>query len=119
MKQQRPVNLDLTKFKWPLAAITSILHRISGVVVFFGIALLLYFLDLSLRSEAGFQRVAELAKFVTWVVLAGLLYHLVAGIKHLIMDFGIGETLSGGRIGAVMTLILSAVAIVMAGVWIW
>lgn len=124
MKQQSPVNLDLTKFKWPLAAITSILHRISGVLVFFGIALLLYFLDLSLQSEAGFQRVAELLsspvlKLITWAVLSALLYHLVAGVKHLIMDFGIGETISGARAGAVTTLVLAAVAITIAGVWIW
>ena len=124
MKQQRPVNLDLTKFKWPLAAITSILHRISGVFIFFGIALLLYFLDLSLESEAGFRQVTDMlanpwVKLLTWAIVAGLLYHLIAGAKHLVMDLGIGETKSGARTGAMTTLVLATVAIVISGVWIW
>jgi succinate dehydrogenase / fumarate reductase cytochrome b subunit len=56
---------------------------------------------------------------MAWAVLAGLLYHLIAGIKHLLMDLGFGETLRGGFIGACITLALSAVAIIVAGVWIW
>lgn len=124
MKDKRPVNLDLTAFKWPLPALTSITHRISGVLLFFGTAVLLYLLQLSLQSEAGFQQAADylampLVKLVVWVIVAGLMYHLIAGVKHLIMDFGIGETLQGGKTGAVITILISAVAIVIAGVWIW
>ena len=88
MKDNRPVNIDLTTFKWPLPALTSILHRISGVVIFAGVALLLYLLQLSLESAAGFAEVAALLdniliKFLSWSVLAALLFHLIAGIKHL------------------------------------
>ncbi len=124
MKDKRPVNLNLIAFKWPLPALTSITHRITGVLLFFGTAVLLYLLQLSLESEAGFQQAADylstpLVKFVVWVIVAGLLYHLIAGVKHLIMDFGIGETLQGGRTGAILTIVISAIAIVIAGVWIW
>lgn len=124
MKDNRPVNLDLTAFKWPLPALTSITHRISGVVLFFATAVLLYLLQLSLESEAGFQQVLDylaspLVKFVVWAILAALLYHLIAGVKHLIMDFGIGETKAGGKTGAVLTIVLAVVAIVIAGVWVW
>ncbi len=85
---------------------------------------MLYLLELSLQSESGFALVQELLsnvliKFMAWAVLAGLLYHLIAGIKHLLMDLGFGETLRGGFIGACITLALSAVAIIVAGVWIW
>ncbi len=85
---------------------------------------MLYFLELSLQSESGFALVIELldnavVKFLSWAVLSGLLYHLIAGIKHLIMDLGYGETLKGGFIGACITIALSAVAISVAGVWIW
>lgn len=124
VKDNRPVNLDLTKFHFPLPAITSILHRISGVLIFAGTAVLLWLLAESLSSAEGFARVAgwldtAAVKFVVWVILSGLLYHLIAGVRHLIMDIGIGETLQGGRQGAVMIVIFSVISIVLAGVWIW
>ena len=124
MKDNRPVNIDLTTFKWPLPALTSILHRISGVVIFAGVALLLYLLQLSLESAAGFAEVAVLLdnmliKFLSWSVLAALLFHLIAGIKHLLMDMGIGESLAGGVLAAKLTLVLSFIAIIAAGFWLW
>ena len=124
MKDTRPVNLNLLVFRWPIPAITSILHRISGVFIFFGIAALLYLLDLSLSSQAGFDEAATLlsgttVKVIVWAVASGILYHLIAGIKHLIMDYGFGETIEGGRTGAILVLVISAIAI--AAVWylIW
>lgn len=124
MKDNRPVNLDFTTFKLPLPAITSILHRISGGVLFVGVALLLFLLDTSLESAEGFATVTEwlgnpLVKLITWAVLAALLYHLLAGIKHLVMDLGIGETLAGGLLGARIVIALAAISIVLAGLWIW
>lgn len=124
MKDTRPVNLNLLVFRWPLTAITSILHRLSGVLIFFGTAALLYLLQLSLSSEAGFADAAELlsgtaVKFAVWFIVAGLLYHLIAGVKHLIMDWGIGETIEGGKMGSILVLVTSFVAIAVAGVWIW
>lgn len=109
---------------FPLPAITSILHRISGVVIFAGVFVLLWLLAESLSSEAGFRNVQQwlsmpLVKFVVWATLAGLLYHFFAGIKHLVMDVGVGETLEGGRFGALSVIVLSALSIVLAGVWIW
>jgi succinate dehydrogenase / fumarate reductase cytochrome b subunit len=124
VKDNRPVNLDFTTFKLPLPAITSILHRISGAVLFVGIAGLLYLFDKSLSSPEGFVAVTEwlgnpVVKLVTWAVVAALLYHFIAGIKHLIMDFGIGETLGGAVLGAKIVIVLATVAIVAAGLWIW
>ncbi|MFT4812792.1 MAG: succinate dehydrogenase / fumarate reductase cytochrome b subunit [Paracoccaceae bacterium] len=124
MKDTRPVNLNLLAFRWPLPAITSILHRVSGVFIFFGIAALLYLLDLSLSSQAGFDEAAALlsgtaVKLIIWAIASGILYHLIAGIKHLIMDLGYGETVQGGKAGAVAVLVVSALAIAVAGYWIW
>ena len=62
---------------------------------------------------------SPLAKLVIWGLLSALLYHLVAGVRHLIMDMGIGETLEGGKLGSQIVLDVSAVVIVLAGVWIW
>lgn len=124
VNSQRPVNLDLRTIKLPVTAYTSILHRISGVILFVGLAVLLYALDKSLESEDGFKQVAAclaspLAKFVIWGLLSALLYHLVAGVRHLIMDVGVGETLEGGKLGSQIVLVVSTVVIVLAGVWIW
>lgn len=85
---------------------------------------MLYALDNSLMSEEGFADVkacltSPLAKLVIWGLLSALLYHLVAGIRHLIMDLGIGETLEGGKLGSKIVLAVSLVLIVLAGVWIW
>ncbi len=124
VKDTRPVNLDLTTVKFPLPAIISILHRISGVALFFGIGVVLYLLQLSLESEAGFERVTELfratpVKLVVWLILTGLLYHLIAGIKHLLMDWGLGESREGAMRGAQVTLILALAAAVLSWGMIW
>lgn len=124
MENKRPVNLDLTQFSFPLPALTSIAHRITGVALFVGLVFLMYGLDLSLQSEEGFNQAKALldsflAKLIIWGVVSALLYHLVAGIKHLIMDTGVGETLEGGLLAAKATIAISIVLIVLAGVWIW
>jgi len=51
--------------------------------------------------------------------LSALLYHLVAGTKHLLMDMGIGEELESGLVAAKVTLAVAIILIVLAGVWIW
>lgn len=124
VNSKRPVNLDISTIHFPIPAIASILHRVSGIVAFVGIAFLLYGLDLSLSSQTGFSSVADvmahpLAKLVIWGTLSALAYHLVAGIRHLIMDMGVGETLEGGRLSAKITFAVSVVLIILLGVWIW
>jgi succinate dehydrogenase / fumarate reductase cytochrome b subunit len=122
--RERPVNLDLTKFSFPLPALASITHRITGVILFVGIAFGLWALDLSLRSPEGFAEAARLAGsplggFVAWGLLTALAYHFVAGVKHLFMDWGVGETLEGARLGSQLTIAATVVLSVLAGVWVW
>ena len=124
MSKQRPVNLDLFSIKQPLPAIASIIHRVTGLILFVGIAILIYLLDQSLRSEQSFASLQEtlnggFVKLVIWGVLSALIYHFVAGIKHLLMDFGIGETIEGAELGAKITIGISAVLILYTGISIW
>lgn len=124
MNKKRPVNLDISTIKLPITAYVSILHRASGVFLFAGIAVLLWLLDSSLDSQESFAAVRDISsnlifKLILWAVLAGLAYHTVAGIRHVIMDFGLGESLKGGKIGATIVLVLSVILIALAGVWIW
>lgn len=124
MKQQRPVYLNLLQIRQPLPAIVSVLHRISGVILFLMIPLLLWLLAQSLANESAFNAIKQpffhpVLRFFTWVVLSALVYHLVAGIRHLLMDAGVGETLKGGRVGAYVVLIISIIFIVLLGIWLW
>jgi succinate dehydrogenase / fumarate reductase cytochrome b subunit len=124
VNQQRPINLDLTKFSFPLPALTSITHRVAGVILFVGVIFLLCVLSGSLESAEGFAAAKQsmttgFGSFITWGLLSALSFHFVAGIKHLFMDMGIGETKESGKVAAIITIILSVVLIALAGVWVW
>lgn len=124
VNDKRPVNLDLTTIKFPVTALASISHRVAGVALFVAVPILLWMLDRSLASPESFAEMKQLldswfAKVVLFGILAAIAYHFVAGIKHLIMDWGIGETLEGGRRFATASFIVAAVLIVLAGVWVW
>lgn len=124
VKTGRPTNLNLFSIKWPVTALVSITHRISGILLFLATALLLYLLDLSLASQDGFMQAGELlstpaASFVVWLTIAALLYHLIAGCRHLLMDIGIGETWRAARFAAAAVIVLSVIGAILAGLWIW
>lgn len=124
MTDKRPVNLDLGTIALPITAIASILHRITGVLLVAGIALLLWILDASLASQESFDTLKECAdsvlfKLVLWAVLSGLIYHTCAGIKHLIMDLGYGESMEGGVAGARTVFVATVILILIVGAWIW
>ena len=124
VKDKRPVNLDISTIHLPIAAWVSIAHRISGILLFAGIAVLLYLFQLSLAGETGFDRAqalltSPLSRLVLWLVLSALAYHVVAGTKHLLLDAGIGETFEGGPRAARIVVALSAVLIILLGVWLW
>jgi succinate dehydrogenase / fumarate reductase cytochrome b subunit len=121
---KRPVNLDIGTIKLPITAYVSILHRASGVVLIGAIAILLGLLSYSLKSAEDFAAVQACLssvpmKLLMWAVLAAFIYHLLAGIKHLVMDMGIGETLEGGKTGAVLVLVFTVIGVALAGVWVW
>lgn len=124
MKDNRPVNLDIGTIRLPITAIASILHRISGVIMVVSSFLLLWALDQSLAGPEGFRNLSALlahplVKFVVWGTVTALIYHSFAGVKHLVMDFGLGETLEGGVLGARLVFVLTAVSAILVGVAIW
>lgn len=123
MRSSRPKNLNLFTIHFPIPAIVSILHRISGAVLFLLIPFILWALQTSLTYD-GFDTMQQwfgnaLVKIVVWLTLAAFLYHLVAGVRHLMSDMHIGDTLKAGRRSAMLVFIVSAVIILLAGVWLW
>ena len=105
----------------PLQAILSILHRVSGVIIFFGMPILLWMFGKSLSSVAEFQELLTLLdnilyKLIFLGILAALAYHIIAGIKHLLMDHGIGDSEQGAKIASRMLLFVSLIVIILLGV---
>lgn len=124
MIDNRPKNLDLSTIELPVVGKASILHRVSGFILFFAIAFLIYALSASLESQASFDSLKEalqhpVSKFITWGILSALGYHLVAGIKHLFMDMGVGEDLDVAQKASKATLVAGVVVVVLTGIWVW
>lgn len=123
-KDKRPVNLDIGSMKLPITAYVSISHRLSGVFLFIVSGLLVWALDRSLASEQTFNALADtlstpVAKAIMWAVATAMSYHALSGIKHIIMDFGIGETMEGGVRGAQIVIALAIILAVVWGVVLW
>lgn len=124
MKSNRPINLSLDQViavnsKSPIA-IASILHRISGIVLFLLTPVLLCVLQTSLSSPEGFASVFDnvALRFVVWVFVAGIAYHFVMGVKHLFADMGVGENLAQARTISTISLVIAAILIVASFVWV-
>jgi succinate dehydrogenase / fumarate reductase cytochrome b subunit len=121
--QQRPKNLNLFTIRFPLPAIVSILHRISGFILFLLIPVLLWALQSSL-SYTGFDDLQTsfshtYIKLFFWVLFLPYCFHLVAGLRHLLSDLHIGNSRHASKVGAAMVFIIFALIIIFAGVWIW
>ncbi|WP_047045089.1 succinate dehydrogenase cytochrome b556 subunit [Vibrio mexicanus] len=123
-RKSRPVNLDLQTIHFPISAIASILHRVSGVITFVAVGILLWLLSISLSSPMGFAHASDLvsgffAKFILWGILTALAYHIAGGIRHLCMDLGYFEELESGAMSAKVAFIATAILSVLAGVLVW
>ncbi len=108
-------NIHITQimgYRMPLAALVSILHRISGAFMFLLFPAVLYLLEQSLTSEISFAHFKSVAShWFVKLILLGLvwayLHHLCAGIRHLTMDLHYGLTKDGSRRSAVVVLTVS------------
>ena len=126
MNPDRPVSLPLSRLAMamPVTAVASILHRVTGIVLFVGVVFLCYLLDRAVAGSAGFEQAAAilaapLGKLALWVILTSLAYHAVAGVRHLLLDFHVGDSSAGGRAGAWIVIVLAGVAGVVLAVWLW
>lgn len=121
---KRPININPLSIKLPITALISISHRISGVFVFLLIPFLLWMLQSSLSSEQSFTELATtfghwFIKLLVFVLLASLIFHLLAGIRHLFMDMHIGESLGIAKLTSILVIIASAVLIAGSAIWLW
>lgn len=124
VKKQRPVHLDLQTIRFPATAIASILHRVSGVIMLFAVGILIWLLSESLASAESFAGIQSLfdtfiVKFVVWGILTALGYHLIVGLRHLIMDTGRWEELESGNASTKAAFVIAAAWSIIAGIWVW
>ena len=111
--QERPVYLDLTKIRLPMSAFSSITHRLSGMYVFFiSLPLMLFIINQSTSSKSTYEKlltdISSLSFFSIFIFISIAIfwYHILTGIRHLIMDFfHIGESLSGSHYSSIFTVI--------------
>jgi len=121
LNKQRPVFFNLAEIQMPVGALTSITHRITGVLLFLGIPLCVYVLDLSLQGPAGYGQAAALLAYLpvkgaVIVLTWALAHHMLAGIRHLLSDIDIGAQLPASRRSAWIANIGGlAVALLAAG----
>ena len=121
----RPKYLNLVEIRLPLPGWVSILHRISGALLVFPFAAwLLYLLDVSLESPAGFDAARgylelPLAKLGMLVFIWAFCHHLCAGIRYLFLDLNKGIELRPARASSAVVLVASLLLTAYFGVKLW
>ncbi len=124
MNKNRPRNLDLRRIRLPLPGFVSILHRISGALLFLTLPLLLWTLQYSLRSIETFTMLSWMfrhpASKIFWVIMLwAFLHHLCAGIRYLAIDMDRGVALTQARNSSKWVLIVSLALTFVLGVRLW
>ena len=115
----RPVNINLLKIRLPISAFSSITHRLSGMYIFFiTFPLSVYLFKISINSNSDFINLIEslennlyLSTFVAFSYLV-LWYHILTGLRHLIMDMHIGESLKASRLSSLLVLLIWFISVI-------
>ena len=121
----RPVYLNLLAIRQPIPAIVSILHRISGALLFaVGIPFLLWGVQASLASPEAFAQFKAamshpLARLTALVLAWAYIHHLLAGIRHLLLDIHMGIDLPSARRSAAVVLVLAILLTLIVAVRLW
>ncbi|TMH08807.1 MAG: succinate dehydrogenase, cytochrome b556 subunit [Betaproteobacteria bacterium] len=121
----RPVYLNLVQIRLPLPGMVSILHRISGALLFvLGIPVLLYALERSLASPESFAALQmsmahPLAKLVLIALVWAYLHHFCAGIRYLLIDAHVGDDLRPARQSSIIVLVASLALTLIVAVRLW
>ena len=124
MNKKRPKHLALHKIKLPLPGIVSILHRISGLLLFVALPLLLLILQYSLNSiETYTELMSIIAQPLVKVILLGLLWaflhHFCAGLRYMAVDLHLVRDLAQARNSSKVVMVVSLALTVWLGVKLW
>lgn len=116
---QRPIFFNVFQIQLPVGAITSVTHRISGIVLAIGIPVSLYLFELSLDGREGYQQAVALlhslpVRCLSILFAWALGHHLLAGVRHLLSDIDIGSSLHAARRSAWIVNCVSPLFAVLA-----
>lgn len=119
----RPVYLNLFHLHLPLPGWVSILHRVTGVVLFIGLPVFLYLLQQSLSDFSGFLTTKSWlsgawGSLYAWLLMVSLGFHVLAGIRHMALDMHWGVEKNAARRSALLVLIASALTAVLSAGWL-
>lgn len=118
---------EILKYRLPPAGIVSILHRVSGALMFLLLPFVIWLFDTSVTSEISYERFASaftigigfvpgwFVKLVALALIWAYLHHLIAGVRHLWMDVTHSVTKAQGHSSAIATLVLSVLLTVLLG----
>ena len=111
---------QLIKYRLPWAGKVSILHRISGAVLFLMLPFLLYLFDQSLASEVSYQQFQAITgHFLVKIICLGLiwafLHHFCAGIRYLLLDLEIGVEKADANRSAIVVFFLGIALTAVVG----
>ena len=124
-KAPRPVYLNLLAIRLPLPALISILHRASGALLFAaGIPLLLWGIQASLASPDAYAQFKTmlahpLARLVALALAWAYIHHVLAGVRHLILDLDIGTELASARRSSAVVFVLALALTVGVAIRLW
>ena len=119
---------DLPSYRLPVAGFVSILHRISGAIMFLLMPFIIWMFDTSVSSEISFERFKALFnvgamgffwKLVALALIWAYLHHFFAGIRYLLLDVHVWTAKEPAQLSAKIVLVLGLVATVLVGVRIW
>ncbi len=121
MNNKRPKHLALHLIKLPLPGFVSILHRLSGVILFISLPLLLLIFQASLHSIETYTRLTEilhnpLSKLICIGLVWAFLHHFCAGIRYLAIDLHVGSSLAQARASSKWVMGVSLLLTVLIGV---
>jgi len=117
-RRSHPVYLNLLEFRFPATAITSLLHRISGALLFLALPLLIYGLEHSLQGGEGFTQLQQLwqwlpVRLAVAMLAWALLHHWLAGWRFLFIDVDVGVEIATARFSARLLNLLSLTGFVI------
>ena len=120
----RPKYLNLTQIRLPLPGVVSILHRISGLLLFLSLPFVLCLFSGTLTSGEAFESYRHfvahpLVKIILLVLLWAILHHLMAGVRFLFLDVHRGTDLPSARLTAKLVMLLSLVLTGVVGAYLW
>ena len=122
--KKRPIYLNLFKIRLPVGGILSILHRATGAFLVLLLPFALYLLDRSLQDPTAFAEISMRftrlnGRIAILIMVWAFAQHFMSGVRHLLLDIGIGDSKATARLNAWLAFAASGFVVILTGVGLW